>query len=111
VAAFEVAAGPAAAPQALTITDDPAQKACHFNSPPPTSWVTAGGIRWGIWVTSGPKGDQGDCATTRAGGVGFVTMYYYWAGHNQAVSLASLVQSMRFLGSNPDGWTTNPLAG
>jgi hypothetical protein len=119
VAAFEVGASPAGftlpataiSGSALSITDDPTQQACQFTSPPPTSWITADGTRWGFWVTSGPKGDQGNCATTRVDGVGYVNMYYYWAGHNQALSLANLVQSMKFLGSNPADWTTNPLAG
>jgi hypothetical protein len=43
--------------------------------------------------------------------VGFVNMYYYWAGHNQALSLASLVKSMRFLGPGPAGWSASPFAG
>jgi hypothetical protein len=38
-------------------------------------------------------------------------MYYFWRGHPEALSLASLVRSTQFLGSDPSGWTTQPIAG
>ena len=107
---WQVEAGPAADPQALTIADDPQSKACDFQ-PPPQSWVTVDGIRFGYYYSTGQGADQSACAATRVGGRGYVTMYYYWRGHPQALNLGDLLRSMKFLGSSPAGWTTAPVAG
>ena len=107
---WQVEAGPAADSQALTIADDPQSQACNFQ-PPPQSWVTVGGIRFGYYYSTGPGGDQSACATTRVAGRGYVTMYYYWRGHAQALNLGDLMRSMTFSGSNPADWTASPLLG
>jgi len=105
---WQLEAGPAAKPQALTIADDPQGGVCDLQ--PPQSTLTAGGIRWDYYYSTGPGADQSICALTRVDGRGYLTMYYYWRGHAQALNLASLVRSMTFLGSDPSGWATQPLS-
>ncbi len=106
---WQLEAGPAVQPQALTIVDDPQAGACDLQ--PPQSWLTTGGIRWGYYYSTGPGADQFICAATRVDGRGYLNMYYYWRGHAQALNLASLVRSMKFLGPDPSGWTAQPVAG
>ena len=110
---WQIEAGPTASPGALTIVDDPSPGAgaCNFQSPPPQSWITAYGIQWGYFVTTGPEADQFICAATRVDGRGYLNMYYYWRGHAQALNLATLVSTMKFLGQDPSGWTTQPIGG
>jgi hypothetical protein len=106
---WELQIGPAAKPQALFISDDPQAGACDLL--PPQSSLTADGIGWDYYYTTGPEADQSICATTRVDGRGYLNMYYYWRGHAQAVNLATIVRSMSLLGQDPSGWTTRPIAG
>jgi hypothetical protein len=106
---WQVGTGPAGNPQALTIADDTQGGVCDLQ--PPQSSLTAGGIHWDYYFTTGPKADQFICATTRVDGRGYLNMYYYWRGHAQALNLTDLVRSMKFLGPDPSGWTTQPVAG
>ena len=106
---WQLEAGPAVQPQALTIVDDPQGGVCDLQ--PPQSTLTAGGIHWDYYYSAGPGADQSICALTRVGGRGYLNMYYFWRGHPEALNLASLVRSMIFLGSNPSGWSTQPIAG
>ncbi len=106
---WQVTAGPAANPSALSIVDDPQGGVCDLQ--PPQSWLTTDGIRWDYYYSTGPGADQFICATTRVDGRGYLNMYYYWRGHAQALNLANLVRSMNFLGPAPSGWTTQPVAG
>jgi hypothetical protein len=106
---WQLQAGPAAQPQALTIADDPQGGVCDLQ--PPQSALTADGIGWDYYYSTGSGADQFICAVTRVDGRGYLNMYYYWRGHPQALNLASLVRSMIFLGSDPSGWATEPIAG
>ena len=106
---WQLQAGPAAQPQALTIADDPQGGVCDLL--PPQSTLTAGGIQWDYYYSTGPGADQSICAVPIVDGRGHLNMYYYWRGHAQALNLASLVRSMTFLGADPSGWTTRPIAG
>lgn len=106
---WEVGAGPAVNPEALTIDDDPQAGAPDLQ--PPQSSLTAGGIHWDYYYTTGPKADQFISATTRVDDRGYLNMYYYWRGHAQALNLTGLVRSMKLLGPDPSGWTTQPVAG
>ena len=106
---WQLEAGPEVQPQALTIVDDPQGGVCDLQ--PPQSTLTAGGIHWDYYYSAGPGADQSICALTRVGGRGYLNMYYFWRGHPEALNLASLVRSMIFLGSNPSGWSTQPIAG
>jgi hypothetical protein len=106
---WQLEAGPAAKPVALTIADDPQGGVCDLQ--PPQSTLTAGGIHWDYYDSTGPGADQFICATTRVDGRGYLNMYYFWRGHAQALNLASLVRSTKFFGPDPSGWTTQPIAG
>jgi hypothetical protein len=106
---WQLEAGPAVKVQALTIIDDPQAGVCDLL--PPQSSLTAGGIKWDYYSTTGPGADQSVCATTRVDGRGYLNMYYYWRGHAQALNLVNLVRSMDFLGPDPSGWATQPIAG
>ena len=106
---WQLEAGPAVQPQALTIADDPQGGVCDLQ--PPQSTLTADGIDWDYYFSTGPGADQSICALTRVDGRGYLNMYYFWRGHPQALNLASLVRSMRLLGPDPSRWTTQPIAG
>jgi hypothetical protein len=106
---WQLEAGPAAKPGVLTISGDTHAGTCGVQ-PPAQSWVMTGGIRWAYNYSSGPGGDQVVCAPTAIDGQ-YMTMYYYWRGHAQALNLASLLRSMKFFGPDPSGWTTQPIAG
>jgi hypothetical protein len=106
---WQVGAGPAVNPQALTIVDDLQAGVCDLQ--PPQSSLTTDGILWDYYYSTGPGADQAICATTRVDGRGYLNMYYYWRGHAQALSLPDLVRSMKLLGPDPSGWTTQPVAG
>ena len=105
---WQLEACPAVQPQALTIADDPQGGVCDLQ--PPQSTLTADGIQWDYYYSTGPGADQFICATTRVGGRGYLNMYYFWRGHAQALNLANLVRSITFLGPDPSGWTTQPIA-
>jgi hypothetical protein len=106
---WQLEAGPAAKPGVLTISGDTHAGTCGVQ-PPAQSWVMTGGIRWAYNYSSGPGGDQVVCAPTAIDGQ-YMTMYYYWRDHAQALNLASLLRSMKFFGPDPSGWTTQPIAG
>jgi hypothetical protein len=106
---WQLEAGPAAKPGVLTITKDTHAGTCGVQ-PPPQSTLTTGGIRWAYYYSSGPGGDQAVCAPKSIDG-GYLSMYYYWRGHAQALNLASLARSTKFFGPDPAGWTTQPIAG
>jgi hypothetical protein len=106
---WQLEVGPAAKPGVLTISADTHAGTCGVQ-PPPQSWVTTGGIRWASYYSSGPGGDQAVCAPKAIDGE-YMTMYYYWRAHPQALDLASLVRSTKFFGPDPSGWTTQPIAG
>jgi hypothetical protein len=106
---WQLQIGPAAKPQALFISDDPTAGVCDLGSP--QSSLTADGIGWDYYYTTGPGADQSICATTRVDGRGYLNMYYYWRGHAQALNLANVVRSMKLLGPDPSGWATAPIAG
>jgi hypothetical protein len=106
---WQLEAGPAAQAQALTIADDPQGGVC--DQQPPQSTLTADGVNWDYYYSTGPGADQFICALTRVDGRGYLNMYYFWRGHAQALNLASLVRSMTLLGPDPSGWTTQPIAG
>ena len=106
---WQLEAGPAAKPGVLTISGDTHAGTCGVQ-PPPQSTLTTGGIRWAYYYSSGPGGDQAVCAPKTIDGE-YMTMYYYWRGHAQALNLASLVRSAKFFGPDPSGWTTQPIAG
>ena len=106
---WQLGAGPAAKPGALTISGDTHAGTCGVQ-PPPQSTLTTGGIVWAYYYTSGPGADQAVCAPKSIDGE-YMTMYYYWRGHAQALNLASLVRSTKFFGPDPSGWTTQPIAG
>jgi hypothetical protein len=106
---WQLEAGPAAKPGALTIAGDTHAGTCGVQ-PVPQSWVTTGGIRWAYTYSTGPGGDQAACAPKTIDGE-YMTMYYYWRGHAQALNLASLVRSTTFFGPDPSGWTTQPYRG
>jgi hypothetical protein len=106
---WQLEAGPAVQPQALTIADDPQSGVCDLQ--PPQATLTTEGIGWDYYYSTGPGADQSICALTRVDGRGYLNMYYYWRGHAQALNLASLVRSMTFLGPDPSGWATQPIAG
>ena len=101
--------GPAAKPGALTISGDTHAGTCGVQ-PVPQSTLTVGGILWASYYSSGPGGDQAVCATKAIDGQ-YMTMYYYWRGHQQALNLVSLLRSTTFFGPDPSGWTTQPIAG
>ena len=100
---------PAANPEALTVSGDTHAGTCGVQ-PVPQSTLTVGGILWASYYSSGPGADQAVCAPKSIDGE-YMTMYYYWRGHAQALNLASLVRSMTFLGPDPSGWATQPMAG
>ena len=106
---WQLEAGPAAKPGALTIAGDTHAGTCGVQ-PVPQSTLTVGGILWAANSSSGPGGDQAVCATTTIDGQ-YMTMYYYWRGHQQALNLVSLLRSTTFFGQDPSGWTTRPIAG
>jgi hypothetical protein len=106
---WQLEAGPIAKPGVLTISEDTHAGTCGVQ-PLPQSWVMTGGIRWAYSYSSGPGGDQAVCAPKSIDG-GYMTMYYYWRGHAQALNLASLVRSTKFFGPDSSGWTTRPIAG
>ncbi len=100
---------PAAKPGVLTISGDTHAGTCGVQ-PPPQSTLTTGGIRWAYYYSSGPGADQAVCAPKAIDGE-YMTMYYYWRGHAQALNLSSLVRSTKFFGPDSSGWTTQPIAG
>jgi hypothetical protein len=106
---WQLEAGPAAKPGALTISEDTHAGTCGVQ-PPPQSWLTTGGIRWAIYYSSGPGGDQAACAPKPVDGQ-YMSLYYYWRGHAQALNLRSLVRTMKLFGPDPAGWTTHPVGG
>jgi hypothetical protein len=106
---WQLEAGPAAKPGALTISGDTHAGTCGVQ-PPPQSTLTTGGILWASYYSSGPGGDQEVCAPKAIDGQ-YMTMYYYWRGHQQALNLVSLLRSTTFFGPDPSGWTTQPIAG
>ena len=106
---WQLEAGPAAKPEALTITKDTHAGTCGVQ-PTPQSTLTTGGVLWAYNYSSGPGGDQAVCAPKSIDG-GYMSMYYYWRGHAQALNLSSLVRSTKFFGPDPSGWTTQPIAG
>jgi len=106
---WQLEAGPAADPGALTISGDTHAGTCGVQ-PPPQSTLTTGGILWAYYYSSGPGGDQAVCAPKAIDGE-YMSMYYYWRGHPQALNLASLLRSTKFFGPDPSGWTTQPIAG
>ena len=89
---WQLEAGPAVQPQALTIADDPQGGVCDLQ--PPQSTLTAGGIHWDYYYSTGAEADQSICATHPRRWPGYLNMYYFWRGHAQALNLASLVRSM-----------------
>ena len=58
---WQLEAGPAAEPQALTIADDPQGGVCDLQ--PPQSALTAAGIHWDYYYSTGPGADQFICAS------------------------------------------------
>jgi hypothetical protein len=106
---WQLEAGPVAKPGALTITKDTHAGTCGVQ-PTPQSTLTTGGVRWAYYYSSGPGGDQAVCAPKSIDG-GYMSMYYYWRGHAQALNLSSLVRSTKFFGPDPSCWTTQPIAG
>jgi hypothetical protein len=106
---WQLEAGPAAKPGVLTISGDTHAGTCGVQ-PAPQSTLTVDGILWASNYSSGAGGDQVVCATKPIDGQ-YMTMYYYWRGHPQALNLASLLRSTKFFGPNPSGWTTQPIAG
>ncbi len=105
---WQLEAGPAAKPGVLTIAQNTHAGTCGVQ-PPPQSTLTTGGVQWAYYYSSGPGGDQAVCAPKSIDG-GYMTMYYYWRGHPQALNLASLLRSTKFFGPDPSGWTTQPIA-
>ena len=64
---WQLEAGPAAKPGALTIAGDTHAGTCGVQ-PVPQSTLTVGGILWAANSSSGPGGDQAVCATTTIDG-------------------------------------------
>lgn len=113
---WQITAGPAASPNALTITNDPKNLGTRCGIAEPSaqqSALTVDGIAMVSYYASGagPNGYQSLCSTTPVNNGGYLSMYYYWRDHNQAFNLASLARSMKFLGHDPAAWTTDPFGG
>jgi hypothetical protein len=106
---WQLLAGPAAKPGALTIAEDTHAGTCGVQ-PAPQSWLMADGIRWAYYYSAGPGGDQAACAPKTIDGE-YMSLYYYWRGHAQALNLSSLVRTMKLFGPDPAGWTTQPVGG
>ena len=106
---WQLEAGPAAKPGVLTISGDTHAGTCGVQ-PVPQSTLTVDGILWASYYSSGPGGDQAVCAPKSIDRE-YMTMYYYWRGHAQALNLASLLRTTKFFGPDPSGWTTQPIAG
>jgi hypothetical protein len=113
---WQLSAGPAANPNALSISNDPKNLGTQCGVAEPSaqqSDLTVGGFQMVSYYASGTgqNGYQSLCSKTPVNNGGYLSMEYYWRDHNQAFNLASLARSMTFLGTNPAGWSTQPIAG
>ena len=107
---WQLGAGPAAKPGALTILRGhprrdlrgPATAAVHPDD---------GRDPVGLQLLLRPRRGSGRLRSEGTSMEEYMTMYYYWRGHPQALNLASLLRSTKFFGPDPSGWTTRPIAG
>jgi hypothetical protein len=74
---------------------------------PRGGWACCCGGRWYVPC----HGFQNLCSLTPVNNGGYLSMGYYWRDHNRAFNLASLARSIKFLGPDPSGWTTDPFGG